>query len=125
MCAVATVEKSANVLIGDTDKEHQGMIIMLLLFQLVIYQIGGLTPGPIYMCVLIFLCFVLTRSQGLDPYCWGNGSIVAVHGVGTVNLKFASANTVRPRNIQHAPPINKNLVSGSILCANGFKLVFI
>ena len=101
------------------------VIYYLHFFQFVIHLIGGLILVLIFMCVLIFLCFVLTRSQGLDPYCWGNGSIVAVHGVGTVNLKFASANTVRPRNIQHAPPINKNLDSGSILCANGFNLVFI
>ena len=48
-------------------REHQGMVIMLLFFQFVIYQIGGLTPGLIYMYVLIFLCFLFIRSQGLDP----------------------------------------------------------
>jgi hypothetical protein len=30
-----------------------------------------LTPEPIYMCVLIFPYFLLTRSQGLDPCWWG------------------------------------------------------
>jgi hypothetical protein len=43
-------------------REHQGMVIILPFFQYVIYQIGGLTPGPIYMCVLISLCSLLTRS---------------------------------------------------------------
>lgn len=28
------------------------------------------------------------------------------------------------RNVQHAPSINKNFVSGSLLCRDGFKLVF-
>ena len=32
--------------------------------------------------------------------------------------------TVRLKNVHHVPPINKNLVSGSHLCRDGFKLVF-
>jgi hypothetical protein len=48
-------------------REHQGMVTMPPFFQYIIYQIGRLTPEPIYMCVLIFPYFLLTRSQGLDP----------------------------------------------------------
>ena len=54
----------------------------------------------------------------------GNGSRVSVQGVGTVNLKFTSGKTVQLKNVQHVPSINKNLVSGSLLCRDGFKLVF-
>ena len=54
----------------------------------------------------------------------GNGSHASVHGVGTVNLKFTSGKTVQLKNVQHVPSINKNLVSGSLLCRDGFKLVF-
>jgi len=54
----------------------------------------------------------------------GNGSNAAVRGVGTVDLKFTSGKIVRLRNVQHVPSINKNLVSGSLLCKDGFKLVF-
>lgn len=54
----------------------------------------------------------------------GNGSRASVHGVGTVNLKFTSGKTVQLKNVQHVPSINKNLVSGSLLCRDGFKLVF-
>jgi hypothetical protein len=54
----------------------------------------------------------------------GNGLNTAVHGVGMIDLKFISGKTVRLRNVQHVPSINKNLVSGSLLCKDGFKLVF-
>ena len=54
----------------------------------------------------------------------GNGSNAAVHGIGTVDLKFTSAKIVLLKNMQHAPSIKKNLVSGSLLCRDGSKLVF-
>jgi hypothetical protein len=54
----------------------------------------------------------------------GNGSHARVLGVGTVNLKFTSGKTVQLKNVQHVPTIKKNLVSGSLLCRDGFKLVF-
>lgn len=53
-----------------------------------------------------------------------NKSHVFVHDVGTVNLKFTSGKIVQLRNVQHVPLRNKNLVSGSILCRDGFKVVF-
>ena len=49
----------------------------------------------------------------------GNGSHARVLGVGTVNLKFTLGKTV-----QHVPTIKKNLVSGSLMCRDGYKLVF-
>nr|ABF93649.1 retrotransposon protein, putative, Ty1-copia subclass [Oryza sativa Japonica Group] len=54
----------------------------------------------------------------------GNGLLAAVHGVGTVDLKFISGKTVQLKNVQHVPSIKKNLVSGSLLCREGFRLVF-
>ena len=39
--------------------------------------------------------------------------------VSTHHLKFTSEKTV-----QHVPTIKKNLVSDSLLCRDGFKLVF-
>ena len=45
----------------------------------------------------------------------GNGSHASVLGVGTVDLKFTSRKIVLLKNVQHAPLINKNLVSGSLL----------
>ncbi|KAK1612456.1 hypothetical protein QYE76_036129 [Lolium multiflorum] len=53
----------------------------------------------------------------------GNGSHASVRGVGTVDLKFTSGKIVQLRNMQHVPTMNKNLVSGSLLCRDGFKNV--
>ena len=54
----------------------------------------------------------------------GNGSHARVLGVGTVNLKLTSGKTVQLKNVQHFPTIKKNLVSGSLMCREGYKLVF-
>jgi hypothetical protein len=54
----------------------------------------------------------------------GNGSHATILGVGTVDLNLTSGKIVRLKNVQHVPSINKNLVSGSLLCRDGFKLVF-
>nr|AAX96807.1 retrotransposon protein, putative, Ty1-copia sub-class [Oryza sativa Japonica Group]ABA92798.1 retrotransposon protein, putative, Ty1-copia subclass [Oryza sativa Japonica Group] len=54
----------------------------------------------------------------------GNGSHASVHGVGTVDLKFISRRIVQLKNVQHVPSIDRNLVSGSRLTRDGFKLVF-
>ena len=54
----------------------------------------------------------------------GNGSAAPVLGVGMVELKLSLGKIVHLKNVQHAPSINRNLISGSLLCRDGFKLVF-
>jgi hypothetical protein len=58
-------KKSGNVVISDIEKGTSGYGNHATVLSIV-YQIGGLTPGSIYMGVLIFLYFLLTGSQGLD-----------------------------------------------------------
>jgi hypothetical protein len=53
----------------------------------------------------------------------GNGSHGTVRGVGTVDLKLTSRKIMQLNNVQHVPIIGKNLVSGSLLCRDGFKVV--
>jgi hypothetical protein len=53
----------------------------------------------------------------------GNGSHASIQGVGTVDLKLTSGKIVQLKNVQHLLSINKNLVSGSLLCRDGFKVV--
>ena len=53
----------------------------------------------------------------------GNRSHASVRGVGTVDMKFTSGKIVQLRNVQHVSTMNKNLVSGSLLCRDGFKVV--
>jgi hypothetical protein len=53
----------------------------------------------------------------------GNGSHAHVIGVGTVNLNFTLRKIVLLKNLQHVPSIKKNLVSGSMMCRDGYKIV--
>jgi hypothetical protein len=53
-----------------------------------------------------------------------NGSHASIHGVGTVDLKLTSGKIVQLKNVQHVPSINKNLISGSLLYRDGFKVLF-
>jgi hypothetical protein len=53
----------------------------------------------------------------------GNESHASVCGVGTVDLKFTLGKIVQLRNVQHFPSMNKNPVSGSLLCRDGFKVI--
>jgi transposase InsO family protein len=54
----------------------------------------------------------------------GNGLHAIVRDVGTVDLKFTSGKIVQLKHMLHVPSIKKNLVSGSRLMKDGFKLVF-
>ncbi|KAL5677466.1 hypothetical protein ACJX0J_013597, partial [Zea mays] len=64
------------------------------------------------------------KCKGTGALLMGNGSHARVLGVGTVILKFTSGKTVLLKNVQHVPSIKKNLVSGSQLCRDGYKIVF-
>ena len=81
------------------------------------------TGANIHVCAdgSLFSSYQVTRDGSV---LMGNGSHAPVHGVGTVDLKFTSGKIVQLKNVQHVPAINKNLVSGSLLCKEGFKLVF-
>jgi hypothetical protein len=50
----------------------------------------------------------------------GNARVL---GVGTVILKFTLGKMVLLKNVHHVPSIKNNLVSGSLLCRDGYKLV--
>ena len=45
----------------------------------------------------------------------GNKSAAPIIGVGTVELKLSPEKIVHLENVQHAPSINKNLISGPLL----------
>ena len=117
-------KKSANVVIGDAEKGTSGYgnhAIVLSVCHLPNWWID--TGANIHVCadISLFSSYQVTRTGSV---LMGNGSNAAVRGVGTVDLKFTSEKTVRLKNVQHVPSINKNLVSGSLLCKDGYKLVF-
>jgi hypothetical protein len=81
------------------------------------------TGANIHVCADISL-FSSYQCKGARALLMGNGSHARVLGVDTVTLKFTSGKTVLLKNVQHVPSIKKNLLSGSLLCQDGYKLVF-
>jgi hypothetical protein len=76
----------------------------------------------IHVCadVSLFTSYQVGRTGVL---LMGNGSRAHILGVGTVNLKFTSGKTVLLKNVQHVPSIEKSLVSGFMICRDGYKIV--
>jgi hypothetical protein len=68
----------------------------------------------------LFSSYQVTRYSSV---MMENGSHASVHGVGTVDLKLTSEKIVQLKSMQHVSYINKNLVSGSLLYKDGFKVV--
>ena len=81
------------------------------------------TGANIHVCadVSLFSSYQVRRTSSL---LMGNGARAHVRGVGTVDLKLTSGKTVQLRNVHYVPSIRKNLISGSLLCRDGYKLVF-
>jgi hypothetical protein len=75
----------------------------------------------VYSYLSLFSSYQGPRSSSI---LMGNGSAPSDLGVGMVELKLTSGKTVHLKNMQHAPTINRNLISVSLLCRNGYKLVF-
>jgi hypothetical protein len=68
----------------------------------------------------LFSSYQVTQDSSM---MMGNGSHASVHGVGMVYLKLTLEKIMQLKNMHHAPSINKNLVSSSLLCRDGFKVV--
>lgn len=69
----------------------------------------------IYFCANISL-FSSSQATSDASVLTGNRLRAFVHGAGIIDLKFTLGNIMRLYNKQHVPGINKNLVSGSLLC---------
>ena len=65
------------------------------------------------------------KVENGDHLTMGNSSTSKVVGQGTVVLKMTSGKELTLKNVLHVPNIRKNLISGSLLSKNGFKLVFV
>ena len=66
-----------------------------------------------------------TTVGGDEKLYMGNSSTSKVKGVGKIALKMTSRKIVTLINVLHVLNVRKNLVSGSLLSKNGFKLVFV
>nr|AAR87214.1 retrotransposon protein, putative, Ty1-copia sub-class [Oryza sativa Japonica Group] len=115
--------KSANVTIGNTgDGSGYGNLpTVFSVNQSTNWWVD--TGANVHVCADISLFSSYQVARG-STVLMGNGSHASVHGVGTVDLKFTSEKIVQLKNVQHVPSIDRNLVSGSRLTRDGFKLVF-
>ena len=75
------------------------------------------------MCADVSLLSTYQAGQA-SSLLMGNEVRAVVRGVGTVDLKLTSRKTVQLKNVHHVLSIKKNLISGSLLCRDGYKLVF-
>jgi len=76
----------------------------------------------IHVCADVSL-FATCQVGSSGALLMGNGSRAHVLGVGTVILKFTLGMTVPLKSVQHVASIKKNLVSASMLCRDGYRVV--
>jgi hypothetical protein len=80
------------------------------------------SSANIHVCADVSL-FTSYQVGGTGALLMENDSRACVLGVGTVVLKFTLGKTVLLKHVQHVPSIRKNLISGSMLCHDGYKIV--
>ncbi|KAK1686094.1 hypothetical protein QYE76_046942 [Lolium multiflorum] len=123
-CQAGQNSNSVSMVIGNTEEgtTWYGNILptALSVFQPTEWWVD--TGANVHVCADISM-FTSYQARG-SSVMMGNGLHATVRGVGTVDLKFTSGKIVQLKNVLHVPSIKKNLVSGSHLMKDGFKLVF-
>ncbi|CAM8934624.1 unnamed protein product [Rhodiola kirilowii] len=66
----------------------------------------------------------LKLTESGEKVYMGNSATSEVKGKGSVILKMTSGKELKLTNVSYVPDIRKNLVSGAVLDAHGFKIVF-
>ena len=105
--------------LGTTEDGYSNLSIVLSVFQSTSWWFD--TSANVHVCADISLFSSYQAVQG-SSVLMGNGSHAFVRGV-MIDLKFTSKKIVQLKNVQHVPTINKNLVRGTLLCKDGFKVV--
>jgi hypothetical protein len=113
-------QKTANVAIADVGNSRYVPQI-LLACQSIDWWLD--TGANVHVCsdLNLFSSYQATDSSAI---LMSNGSRVVVHGIGRVDLKLTSGKTLSLKNVQHVLGIYRNFISDSLLCRDGFKLVF-
>jgi len=116
-----TGSKDVNMMTpGRTDDGYGNLSTVLSVFQSMSwwFEMGA----NVHVCddISLFSSYQAVQDSSV---LMENGSHASVRGVSMIDLKFTSGKIVQLKNVQHVPTINKNLVSGSLLCKDGFKVV--
>jgi hypothetical protein len=95
---------------GDGTSGYVNLPYVLSVFQFTIWWLDFGANFHVCYDASVFSSYQVTRDSFV---LMGNGLHASVRGIGMVQL----------RNVRHVPSINKNLVSGSLLCRGGFNVV--
>jgi hypothetical protein len=111
--------KNVNILTSSNVDEYNNLFVVPSVFQSSCWWIG--MGANVHVCtdISMFTSYQIARDSSI---LMGNWSHAYVRGVGTVDLELTSGKIVHLRNVQHVPTMNTNLVSGSLLCRDGFKV---
>jgi hypothetical protein len=105
---------------GGGTSGYSNLPYSFLVFQSTTWWLDSGANVHVYSDASLFSSYQVVRDSSV---MMENGSHAFVHGVGMTDLKLTSGKIVQLKNVHHVPSINKNLVSGSLLCRNGFKVV--
>jgi hypothetical protein len=111
-------QKTTNIVVSNSGGGTSGYGNLSCVFSMFQSTTWWLDSGAnVHACsdASLFSSYQVTRDSSM---MMDNGSHASVHGVDTVDLKLTLKKIV-----QHFRSINKNLVSGSLLCRDGFKVV--
>jgi hypothetical protein len=116
-------QKTSNMVVSSSvggTSEYGNLPYILSVFQSTTWWLDS--GANVHVCsdASLFSSYQVTHDSSV---LMGNGSHASVRGVDMVDLKLTSGKIVQLKNMQHVPSINKNLVSGSLLCRDGFKVV--
>jgi hypothetical protein len=90
---------------------------VLSVFQSTIWWLDSGANVQVCSDASMFSSYQVAQDSSMMMGIWSHAFVC---GVGTVDLKLNSGKIVQLKNVQHVPSINKNLVSGSLLCRDGF-----
>jgi len=81
------------------------------------------TGANIHVCSNLSL-FSNYQVLGSRTVTMENNDVAPMLGVSRINLKLTSEKTLILQDVHHVPEIRRNLISGSLLVQQGYKLVF-
>jgi hypothetical protein len=106
---------------GDGTSGYGNISLILSVFQSTTWWLDS--GANVHVCSDASLFFSSNQVTRDSSVMMGNGSHASVYCVGMIGLMLTLEKIMQLKNVQQVPSINKSLVSGSLLCRCGFKIV--